>query len=302
MDSDKEILAFRCKHRHTAESHPQCYQRYLNGEQTHSIQVNRPKHVRSARILLVDIETLPGEAYFFDPRVEYISPDKVIKDWSISCWAAKWLFDDTIMGERVSAEEAHARTDRSILGGIWKLMNEADVVVTQNGVNFDIKKLSSKFIENRFPPPAKFLNVDTLKTAKEVFGFTYNRLDELGQKLGIGKKIDMNFGDWKNCLTNDEAADHAIDYMLTYCKRDIAPLLEDVYLAMLPYMKSHPNMNVYTNHDSDVCPKCESFDLRWKEKPYATAQGLFDSFRCGACGATGRGTGKEHKIKSTSVV
>ena len=295
-------LSFRCKHRHTAESHPQCYDRYLKGEETHSLQVNRPKHVRSARILLVDIETLPGEAYFFDPRVEYISPNKVIKDWSISCWAAKWLFDDEIMGERVSYEEAFARTDRSILGGIWKLMNEADIVVWQNGERFDSKKLNSKFIENKFPPPTKFLSVDTLKTAKEVFGFTYNRLDELGQKLGIGKKIDMTFVDWKNCLTNNQPADDALEYMLTYCKRDISPLLEDVYLAMLPYIKSHPNLNLYTNHDKDVCPKCESTDLKWNEKFYATSQGLWDSFRCGACGATGRGTGKDHKQKSTSVV
>lgn len=294
-------LSFRCLHRHTAESHPQCYQRYLRGEHTNNLQVVRPRHQRSAKILLVDIETLPGEAYFFDPRVEYISPDKVIKDWSISCWAAKWLFDDVIVGERVSSDEAYARTDRSILGGIWKLMNEADIVVTQNGVNFDIKKLNSKFIENRFPPPAKYMNVDTLKVAKEVFGFTYNRLDELGQKLGIGKKIDMTFVDWKNCLTNNQPAEDALDYMLTYCKRDISPLLEDVYLAMLPYIKNHPNLNIFTNHDSDVCPKCESGNLKWNEKPYATPSGLWESFRCGACGATGRGHGKEHKLKSVTV-
>lgn len=296
-----DIMSFRCIHRHTAESHPQCYQRYLNGGHTNTIQVNRPKHQRSARILLLDIETLPGEAYFFDPRVEYISPDKVIKDWSISCFAAKWLFDDEIIGQRVSYQEAYARTDRSILGGVWKLMNEADIVVTQNGVNFDIKKLNSKFIENRFPPPAKFVNVDTLKTAKEVFGFTYNRLDELGQKLGIGKKIDMNFQDWKNCLTNNQPADDALEYMLTYCKRDISPLLEDVYLAMLPYMKNHPNLNVFTIHDEEVCRNCESSDLKWSGKPYYTPQGLWDGWVCNSCGANGRGSGKIHKIKSTSV-
>lgn len=297
----ENILSFRCIHRHTAESHPQCYARFLKGETTTSLQVNRPRHARSARILLLDIETLPGEYYAFDPKVEYLSPDKQIKDWSIACWSAKWLFDEEIMGEVVSARNAFYREDRSILGGIWKLMNEADIVVTQNGINFDIKKLYSKFIENSFAPPSEYKTVDTMKTAKEVFGWSYNRLDELGQKLGIGKKIDMSFVDWKNCLTNNEDAELALDYLFTYCKRDISPLLEDVYLAMLPYIKGHPNLNVYTNHDGDVCPKCESSDLKWGEKSYSTPQGLWDSFRCSACGATGRGTKKEHKLKSVSI-
>jgi hypothetical protein len=211
------------------------------------------------------------------------------------------LFEDEILGEKVTAQDAYKAQDDKILEPIWKLMNEADVVVWQNGNNFDDKKLNTRFIENKLPPPARFLKVDTLKTAREVFGWSYNRLDELGQKLGIGKKIDMSFVDWKNCLTNDDDADMALDHMLTYCKRDIAPLLEDVYLAMLPYMENHPNMNVFTDHDKDVCPKCESSDLKWNEKPYATPQGLWMSFRCSACGATGRGTKKEHKLKGVSI-
>lgn len=296
-----DILSFRCSHRHTAESHPKCWERYLKGGLPSKLQVNRPRHARTARILLIDIETLPGEYYAFDPKVEYLSPDKQIKDWSIACWGAKWLFDENIMGQTVTAQEAFDRDDTSILESIWKLMNEAHIVVTQNGINFDHKKLNSRFIEHGFPPPARFLKVDTFKTAKEVFGWSYNRLDELGQKLGIGKKIDMSFVDWKNCLTNNEDATLALDYMLTYCKRDISPLLEDVYLAMLPYMENHPNLNVYTNHDGDVCPKCESTDLSWNEKAYATPQGLWMSFRCNACGATGRGTKKEHKLKSVSI-
>jgi hypothetical protein len=297
-----DALSFRCSHRHTAESHPQCYKRYLEGDQSiYRIQVNRPRHQRSARILLIDIETLPGEYYAFDPRVEYLSPDKQIKDWSIACWGAKWLFEDEIMGARVTRQEAFDRKDSSILEPIWQLMNDAHIVVTQNGVNFDHKKLNSRFIENRIKPPAKFLKVDTYKTAKEVLGQSYNRLDELGKKFGIGKKIDMSFVDWKNCLGNDDAADVALDHMLTYCKRDIAPLLEDVYLAMLPYMENHPNMNVFSMNDDHVCPKCESTDLTWNEKNYATPQGLWSAFRCQSCGATGRGTRKEHNIKSVGI-
>lgn len=255
---------------------------------------------RSAKILLLDIETLPGEFYAFDPRVDYLSPDKKIKDWSISCYAAKWLFHPEIMGEVVSAGEAFNRQDGSILPSIWHLMDEAQIVVTQNGLNFDIRKLNTKFLTHGYKPPSKYLNVDTLKVAQSVFGFNYNRLNELGQEIGIGKKIDMNFADWKQCLTNDSAAEEHLQRMLIYCKNDIAPLLEEVYLHFLPWIPNHPNLGLYTNLDGDVCPKCESQDLEWTEE-YPTPAGLWEGFRCMGCGTTGRGKKKHHKITSVNV-
>lgn len=255
---------------------------------------------RSARILLLDIETLPGEYYAFDPKVDYLSAPMQIKDWSISCWAAKWLFEPEIMGEVVSPQEAFDRTEQSILGGIWKLMDEADIIVTQNGINFDIKKLNSKFIENRYTPPSKYLNVDTLKVAQGVFGFTYNNLNELGKKAGVGEKIKMTFSDWKACLTNDKQAKEALAHKLEYCKNDVAPLLEDVYLWLLPWIPNHPNLNLFTLHDSDVCPKCESKELAWGFE-YPTPTGLFNGFRCLSCGAIGRSSSKDTKMKSTTI-
>lgn len=260
-----------------------------------------PSSYRTARILLLDIETLPGEFYAFDPKVEYLSPDKKIKDWSISCYAAKWLFEPEIMGEVVTKQEAFDRKELSILEGIWKLMNEAHIIVTQNGNNFDIKKIKTKFIKYNFIPPSKFLSVDTLQVARSEFGFTYNRLDELGQEFGIGKKIDMVFNDWKMCLTNDDDAEDYLHNMLTYCKRDVAPLLEDVYLHMLPWIPNHPNLSLYTDQDEEVCRNCESSDLSWGEK-YPTPAGIWKGWRCNSCGAIGRGKGKENKIKDVSLV
>lgn len=256
---------------------------------------------RSSRILLLDIETLPGEYYAFDPKVEYLSADKRIKDWSISCYAAKWLFEPEIMGEVVTPKEAFDRKEDSILGGIWKLMDQAHIIVTQNGVRFDIKKLNSKLIKAGYAPPSKYLNVDTLLTARSVFGFSYNNLNELARELGIGdEKIKMTFPDWSNCLTNDKSAKSALEYMLTYCKKDVAPMLEDVYLRMLPWMHDHPNLGVYTNHDADVCPRCESQDLQWGLE-YPTPQGLWEGGRCNSCGAIWRGKGKTYKIKGTQI-
>lgn len=237
------------------------------------------------------------EFYAWSPYADYLTYKFMKKDWSISCWAAKWLFEPEVFGGVVTPKEAKAREDGSVLEEIWKLIDQADIVVTHNGIQFDIKKLNTRFLLNGFPPPSHFLNVDTKKISKEVFGNSYNHLEELGRKFGIGVKTKMELEDWIACAEGNK---EYLDKMLDYCKRDVAPLLEDVYLKLLPWIPNHPNLNIFTNHDNFACPKCESADLSWNTT-YKTPQGLWQGFRCNACGATGRGTTKSYKIKSVSI-
>lgn len=253
---------------------------------------------RSARILLLDIETSLMKFYGFSPKVDYIPHELMIQDWSVLCYAARWLFGPETFGEVVTPQESIDREDARIMRGIWNLIDEADIVVTQNGIQFDLKKLNSRFLMAGLPPPSPYMNVDTLKVSREEFGWSYNRLDALGRKFGIGQKSDMEIEDWILC---SEGSQRHLTKMFEYCKRDVAPLLEDVYLKMLPWMKHHPNLGLYTDHDADVCPKCESQNLRWGEV-YATPQGLWEAFRCTSCGAVGRGKGKDHKINGVNVL
>lgn len=294
MPQGADALSFRCAHRHTAESHPQCYARHLTGEIT-TKQINH--RFRSAKILLLDIETSLMKFYGFSPKTEYIPHGLMIQDWSVLCWGAKWLFEPEIMGDVATPEESMKRIDKRLLVGMWNLIEEADIVVTQNGINFDMKKLRSRFLLNGMNPFSPVQHVDTLKVSREVFGWSYNRLDFLGMKFGIGKKADMEIEDWISC---SEGSQEHLTKMFEYCKRDVAPLLEDVYLKMLPWIPNHPNLGIYAEHDADVCPKCESQDLKWGIK-YPTPAGSWEGFRCNSCGAIGRGKGKEHKIKSVQI-
>lgn len=246
---------------------------------------------------MLDIETSLMKFYGFSPKVDYIPHEMMIEDWSIICWGAKWLFGDEVFGEVVTPEEAIDRKDESVLGGIWNLIDQADICVTQNGIKFDMKKLNSRFLLAGYKPPSHYVNVDTLKVSKDVFGWSYNHLDFVGMKFGIGRKSKMEIEDWIECSNGNPAY---LDKMFEYCKRDVAPLLEDVYLKMLPWIPNHPNMNLYTEHTSDVCPKCESQDLMWGGR-YTTPQGMWKSFRCQSCGAIGRGTKTRFKIKGVDI-
>lgn len=254
--------------------------------------------MRTAKILLLDIETLYMETDgIWDLRTDYISPDNITKDWSILCWGAKWLFEPGISGQSVTPKEAMNREEHTVIGGIWKMIDEADIVVTQNGEGFDIPRLNSKFLKWRLPRPAPYIHVDTLKVAKRNIYLPSYKLDWVGKNvLGIDGKIKMGMDDWRGCAKGDQSA---LDKMLTYCKRDIAPLLEDWYLYLLPFVKNQ-NLNIYPDHDSDVCPNCESTDLKWT-LTYSTPQGRYEGFRCQSCGSIGRGTSKEKAIKKVQI-
>lgn len=258
------------------------------------------RHPRPAKILLLDIETLPSEYYSWSYAPNFLSPEMRIKDWSIVCWSAKWLFEPEIMGEAVTPEDAERREDGKILRKMWDLVDEAQIVITQNGIRFDMPALNNRWWLHGYPPPSHYRNVDTLLTAQKKFKRTYNRLDELGSDLGIGTKSDMSFVDWKNCMEGSKKDRQiAIDKMLEYCKRDVAPLLEDVYLHMLPWMDNHPNMNIYAN-GNDVCRNCGSVHLI-ESSEYPTTQGLWKGWRCQSCGAIGRKHGKANKLEATKI-
>lgn len=258
------------------------------------------RHTRTAKILLLDIETLYMEVkgIWNLKHNDYIQPDRITKDWSILCWAAKWLFESKIMGQVVKPQEGVDRTEASIIEGIWKLLDQADIVVMQNGKKFDVPKLNSKFIKHGFPPPSPYQVVDTLLAMRAKIYLPSYKLDYVAKHvLGIEGKIKTGIEDWDRCNEGDK---EALKNMLTYCKKDVAPLLEDLYLTLLPWIPGHPNLGIYVDHDKDVCPKCESQDLSWSLE-YPTPQGLWNGFRCNTCGATGRGTSKDHAVKKVSI-
>ena len=68
-------------------------------------------------------------------------------------WSAKWQFEDEIMNDVVTPEEALNEDDERIAKSIWKLIDEADIVISHNGKNFDHKMLNMRWLINGIVPP-----------------------------------------------------------------------------------------------------------------------------------------------------
>jgi len=260
-----------------------------------ALQGQREVNLNPAKILLFDLETAPMEAYVWQFWGKSgVAPRMMIpgKNWSLLSWSAKWLFEDTVYGEVVTPTEAHNRTDDSIVQSLWTLMEEADIIVAHNGNKFDIKKMNARFLMNGMNPPTPYRSIDTLSVLRRTFGFADNSMDGINEQLGLMTKMEHEgIGMWHKCVNGSrpEAA-QALNKMLSYNKVDVLAL-EDLYMKVRPWIKSHPNVNLYQETLSDdqfvQCPNCGSRGLEWKGN-YYTPAGRYNSFRCNACGAIGR--------------
>ncbi len=245
-----------------------------------------------AKVLLFDIETTPMEVYTWGLWKQNIHIGQIIKDWNIICWRGKWLFGDEIIGDVQTSEEAVNRDDERVSKSLWKAINEADIIIAHNLLDFDLKKANSRFLKHGLLPPSSSQLIDTLKVARQQFKMASNKLDYLCSMLGIEAKLDTGFELWKKCLAGDK---NALKEMYDYCGQDTS-ILEDLYLKLRPWVKSHPNIALYLEDRDNACSNCGSHNLHEDSKPYYTPTGKYQAFRCFDCGAIIR---SRHSVKRT---
>lgn len=252
------------------------------------------------RILLLDIETAPVLAHVWSLWKQNVGLNQIAREWSILSFCAKWLDDPRVIYEDTSAQR-NKENDRRLVRKLHRLLDAADIVVAQNGIRFDVKKINARFILSGMAPPSPFRVVDTMVEAKRHFGFTSNKLEWLTDKLCTTHKKKRHarypgFELWKECLAGNPAA---WAEMREYNEADVLSL-EELYLVMRPWMAGHPNIGNYTDSPGDgpKCPHCGSTHVRRKGLRY-TQVGQYPRFHCQACGAWSRGrltvNSREHK-------
>ena len=237
------------------------------------------------RVLILDIETSPMEFYGWHLFKQTVMPHQVKKSWAMLSWAAKFLNESGVYSGVVNPQEAIDRKDASIMNGIYQLIEEADILVAHNGKKFDFKRLNYRFAHNGLNPPSPYMVIDTLTESRKMFDLPSHKLEEVAKALNIDtRKIDTNFDLWIRCVHGNV---HALEEMEGYNIQDVY-LLEDVYMAMRGWIKSHPNMGLYVEANEPICPNCGCIELEYNPKPYTTHVSKFKSFSCLSCGAIGR--------------
>lgn len=239
------------------------------------------------RILVYDIETSPALGWVWGKWDQNVLAFE--QDWSIMCFAYKWLGQDEIGFERVK----RVPNDKALTKKLHRLFDQADVVISHNGKRFDQRRAQARFLKHGLGPASPFQEIDTLRESRTYFGDLSHKLDDIGRRHDLGKKVGhQGFTLWLDCMNGDESAWATME---EYNRQDVA-LLEKVYLMLRPYIgtpgrTAHPNMGHWRKGDS-TCPKCGSTDLV-RRGFHRTSVSEFQTLHCKDCGGYSRARKRE---------
>ncbi len=240
------------------------------------------------RILLLDCETFPNLVFTWGLWNQTIGINQIVDAGYTLCWSAKWLGEKDIMFSSI-----HRDGNERMMKTLHGLLNEADIIIGYNSDRFDLPTINKEMIRVGLKPPSPYKKIDLLKTARNQFRFSSNKLDYIAQFLGLGHKVKhKGFELWKECAEGDEGAWRKME---AYNKHDVR-LLERVYKVMKPWVKNHPNLNIWA--DSAVCPHCASKHIQARGT-YPTKDGLYQRYQCKDCGSWFRG---KKRLKKTEAV
>lgn len=231
------------------------------------------------RILLIDIETSPNLAHVWGLWQQNVGLNQLLESTEMMCFAAKFLGDKKTQFYSTFHDGREGMVQKA-----WDLIHEADVVMGWNSKSFDEKHLNREFLEAGLRPPSPTKSLDLMHAVKRKFRLPSNKLQYVSKLMGLAGKVQHSGHElWVKCLAGDEKAWRE---MRRYNIQDV-DLLEDLYLALRPWIDGHPSIALYDGTEEDACGNCGSTDL--KREGYAfTKLGKFQRFVCQSCGKWGR--------------
>lgn len=186
------------------------------------------------KILYLDIETTPMQVYAWGLWDQNITIDQIITPTEMMCFGARWHGKKNVVFKSV-----HHDGKKAMLEELWRLMDEADVLVGWNSAAFDHKHINREFLENGMQPPSPVKDLDLMSVTKANFQFPSNKLDYVAQALGVGAKVKHSgFSLWLRCMDGD---DKAWKEMKKYQLQDVN-LLVDLYEVLAPWFVGKGNV------------------------------------------------------------
>lgn len=243
------------------------------------------------RILTLDIETRPNLGYVWSLWDQNVGLSQIVEVGSVICFAGKWLDE-----KKVHFYSDHHDGHDEMIRRAWEMYDEADAVITYNGVGFDNKHLRREWLLAGLTPPSQHRDIDLLSTVRKQFKFSSSKLQHVATQLGLGGKVQHDgFELWVRCMADDPAAWKT---MRKYCMGDVR-LTERLYERLLPWITNHPHRGLYGG-DRDACPRCESIE-RQLAKRRTTLQGVYPQWRCVGCGGYYTGTTRIDGVKTKAA-
>jgi DNA polymerase elongation subunit (family B) len=245
--------------------------------------------MKKPKILTLDIETTPLKSVHWGLFDQNISVDMIDTEWTVMSFAAKWLGQREVIYADTGGRGADkVRDDKGLLKQLWKLLDEADLIVAQNGVSFDIKKINARMVMHGIKPYSPVRCIDTMLAAKKYFKFTSNKLQWMSKYLSDEPKYSHKkfpgIELWLECLKDNPLAWAELK---KYNIRDTRGT-EKVYLTIRPWIEQHPNIGTYNLRGDVQCPKCGGVNLT-AQGVRVLQLGVYQRYQCQDCAGWARG-------------
>ncbi len=240
----------------------------------------------SIKLLTLDVETGPDYSAHFPRRnIGYIPMEHTVQTGGVITWAAKWHHEKDVISRKIRGENL-----RALMSPLYKLLDEADCVISFNGRKFDIKKINTEFVRLGLSPPSPVHHVDLYREVARQFAFPSHRLKDVLKELGLDLKLENEGMQlWIDCTWHNKK--EAWEEMLKYNRQDVVSTekLYD-YLHARGWVQQHPNAALWMDPEYDKdgnvllrCNGCGSTDLRFKGYKRTTVLG-YKQYLCNNCG------------------
>lgn len=231
---------------------------------------------KKSPVLIFDIETSIRHAFLFGTGDQYVKATDFEDEPMILGWSAKYAGDSKVLSAFVTPEEAVNKNQTRVVKELWNLLSTVNISASYNGNNFDVKYMNTFFIKYRLGLPNRIRNIDPCVIARNTFRFDDNKMDTVVKYLGLDDgKHKMEREDWIRCYYGNK---EALQKMEKYCRHDVE-ILELVLDAVKPYVPALPNMGIFGDVESPLCPSCGSSNF--VSNGYQTTSfGKYNSYRC----------------------
>jgi len=270
----------------------------------------------NSKILFFDLETTPLFTAVWDTGKQYVNYTQILpdKDRTILSWAAKWSGKSEVMYHDTSSKK-DKRDDLEVVKSAKRALDEADVVIWQNGKRFDEKIVRTRCAKYELGEPDPYQSVDTLQIMRQNFKLPSYSLGYALKFFGIGEKYTSRpegyngLELWLKCLgigcTKSEQK-KGFEVMRRYNPTDVTGL-EALWEYINPYAKgvNYVNPNLYISMwDEDGNPVdyiCQCGSTEFHRNGFSRTQsGKYLRWKCKLCRAHHREKGTGKNLRPTS--
>ena len=250
------------------------------------------------RRVAFDIETSPMLSAIWSLYQDAINPQGLLQYSYILCWSALDIDTGEFFGDSLHLHKRAFKKDPTddslVTASLWRLFDEADVLLAHNGDRFDIPVANTRFLAHGMPAPSSYKSMDTLKIFKSKFKLPSNRLNEIAKFLRIGEKEKVEFDDWMGCMSGRTSS---FEKMFHYNRVDTELLLE-VYRRVMSYYLHNHHVGLLKGVDDEIsCPACGGIDYQLRGF-YYTKAAKRQRYMCNACHSSFSSTYALHKTRT----